>query len=77
MSLGLCELLSGAAVELVGVEEQDDGGMRLYITHRARGLYALIYDEGAKAEAREAWNGGSRILIPTPPLECVFSESRP
>lgn len=74
--LGLGALLSGRACELVGIEDQDDGGLRLYLTHRARGVYALVYDEDVKADARAKWRGGQRVLVPTPPPDCVFKEGR-
>ena len=64
------------SVELVGIEDQNDGGMRLYLTHRARGIYALVYDEDVKADARAAWAGSQRVLVPMPPAECIYRDAR-
>lgn len=69
-------LMAGTQTYLVGIEEQDDGGLRLYLGHRADGLYAVIYDEDVKANVRAAWAGKHAIVtVPTPPSECIYQEA--
>jgi len=59
---------------LVGIEDQDDGGLRLYLNHRSLGWYALIYDEDVKARVRDAWAGSGHVTVPVPPLGCIYEE---
>jgi hypothetical protein len=71
---GIAGLFDGSSVELVGVEDHPDGGIRCYIGHRARGMYCIIDDADAIQQTRLAWAGGRRVLMPTPPSWCVFFE---
>lgn len=72
MSVG--GLIAGTHTFLVGVEDHGDGGLRLYLNHRALGLYTLIYDEEAKARVRAAWAGARQITVPVPPADAIYKE---
>jgi hypothetical protein len=74
MSVG--GLFAGTHTLLVGVEDDPDGGIRVYLGHRGRGLYAVITDADAIEEVRNAWAGGGHVTIPIPPRECITAEER-
>jgi len=70
-------LLSGTHTLLVGVEDQDDGGLRMYLGHRSKGLYVIVDDPEGQRRIREAWaGGGGHITVPVPDGQCVYSESQ-
>lgn len=72
MSVG--GLFAGTHTFLVGLEDQADGGLRLYLKHRSLGLYSVIYDEAAKDDVRRAWDGGGHVTVPVPPVGCVYRD---
>lgn len=66
-------LLAGTHVELVGVEDDPRGGLRLYLGHRSKGVYAHIDEPAVMAEIKEAWDGyRQHITVPCPPPDCLF-----
>jgi hypothetical protein len=67
-------LLAGTQVELVGIEDQSDGGLRLYLTHRSRGEYVVVDDPDVQRAVRATWAGGGRVLIPAPPATAIHRE---
>jgi hypothetical protein len=67
-------LLAGTHTLLVGVEDQDDGGLRLYLDSRHRGLYVVVDDPAAQAQARSAWATGGHVTIPVPHAEYIQRE---
>lgn len=68
----------GTHTFVVGVEDNGDGALRVYLGHRAKGLYVLVEDEDAKAQVQRAWEGCSgHITIAVPPPECIFKDARP
>lgn len=67
--------MAGTHTLLVGLEDQDDGGLRLYLGHRADGLYVVLDDEAAKVQARRAWAVGGHVTIPVPPADRICRES--
>lgn len=71
MSLAL-----GMSALVVGLEDDEEtGGLRVYLGHRARGLYAIVEDENAKDELRRAWaQGGHVTLSPKPPTAVIWTE---
>jgi hypothetical protein len=69
-------LVAGTHTLLVGVEDQDDGGLRMYLGHRASGVYAVVYDDDAKATVRRAWASRSHVTVPIPPSGCVYLDLR-
>lgn len=66
-------LFAGTHTLLVGVEDDPEGGLRLYLGHRAKGAYAVIDDPEEIARIRQSW-GGARgyITVPIPPAECIY-----
>lgn len=77
---GLFGLMAGTHTLLVGLEDNGDGGLRVYLKSRSEGLYALVYDEEAKAELLRGWggygagHGSSHITVPVPPPGCIYQE---
>lgn len=67
-------LIAGTHTLLVGVEDQDDGVLRLYLDARHRGLYVVVDDPAAQAQARAAWATGGHVTIPVPPAEYLQRE---
>lgn len=59
---------------VVGVEEQPDGAWRVYLGHRAKGIYLLL--EAAEAEPfRRAWASGGHVwMAPIPPADLLHSD---
>ena len=68
-------LLTGDHVEVVGVEadEEEPEVLRMYVGHRAKGIYALIADDQAKRDLERAWSDVmSRLLVPRPPADRLY-----
>lgn len=42
---------------IVGLEDDPDGSLRVYLDHRATGIHTHVANEPAKAEVRSAWAG--------------------
>lgn len=69
--------LSGAGTLVVGVQEDPATGcVRMYVGHRADGIYALVEDEEAKTELRQAWaNNGQHLVVERPPDNVLYTEA--
>jgi hypothetical protein len=65
-------LIAGAEALLVGIADQNDGGLRLYLGHRSAGQYAIVYDVEVQERVRAAWAGGMPCTVPMPPPECIY-----
>lgn len=65
-------LIAGTHTLLVGVEDQEDGGLRLYLKHRSLGMYVVVDDDETKDAVRRAWASGGHITVPTPSPDCVY-----
>lgn len=73
---GVHGLIAGTHTLLVGIEDQDDGGLRLYLNSRSLGLYALTYDPEAQEEIRQAWGRKTHhITLPVPPPDAIYEEA--
>jgi hypothetical protein len=60
---------------LTGVEDDPDGGLRVYLGARHRKLYMLVEDEDAKETFRRAWGGGPHVWMwPVPPADAIFKD---
>jgi hypothetical protein len=69
-------LFAKSSTLVVGVEDDAATGcLRMYVGHRARGVYALVEDEDAKDELRRAWGGGRHVVTSVPPREVLYTES--
>lgn len=40
---------------IVGLQDDSDGSLRVYLDHRSTGLHTHVDDEKAQAELRSAW----------------------
>lgn len=69
-------LAFGFDVLVVGVEDDPNGMLRVYIGHRADGRYLLVADPATQERVRRAWGWG-HLTIPKPPADAVFSEANP
>ncbi len=68
-------MFAGTHVELVGVEADPKGGLRLYVGYQPKRIYAHVDDPAVVAEIREAWARTSqRFTIPKPPPDCLFCD---
>jgi hypothetical protein len=80
---GFGGLMAGTHTLLVGLEDNGDDGLRVYLKSRSEGLYALVYDEAAKANLLRVWggygpgHGSGHITVPIPPSDCIYQESNP
>ena len=50
---------------IVGLEDDDDGSLRVYVDHRSTGIHSHVADHGAQAEIRDAWVGSYRGHLTT------------
>lgn len=67
--------MDGRTTLLVDVEDDYEGGIRLYVGHRMRGEYATVDDPAVIADVRRHWPG--IVTVPTPPTGCLFRTIRP
>ena len=56
------DILLGQAVLIVGVEDNPDGGLRVYLGHRGDGIFVIVKDEASIATVRRAWSGGQHCF---------------
>lgn len=66
----------GNSTQVVGVEDElVDGALKVYVSHRSRGLYVLIDDEDAQRKVRNAWaDQRTHVFIPLPPSGCLYQD---
>jgi hypothetical protein len=70
--MSLMGLLSGTSTFVVGVEDDPDGSLRMYVGHRARGIHTHVVDERDKQELRRAWaNVMGHVVVEAPPVEAL------
>jgi hypothetical protein len=66
-------VMAGTHVEVVGVEDDPDGGVRVFFGHRSDGRYVWITDEVSVCEVRETWaQTAQRVTMVAPLPEQVF-----
>lgn len=74
-------LILGMDTLVVGVEDDEEtGGLRMYVGARWKGIYAIVEDEDAKKDLRNAWAGSycGHLTVPIPPRDVLFTdEERP
>lgn len=73
--MSLLGVALGTHTFVVGVEDQEDGALRVYVGERRLGLYVLVEDEAPQAEVRRAWATADRLTMPKPPQDCLHSEA--
>jgi hypothetical protein len=71
--MGLLNLKTSALV--TGVEDDQDGGCRMYVGARSNGVYAIIEDEEAKEKLRREWGASlmGHLVVDLPPRDCLFT----
>lgn len=75
--MGLFNLLTGDSVLMVGVEDDPEGGIRVYINARYLGQYVLCTNPDDINRVRNAWGSTAQhVFMPTPPPEMVFQDER-
>lgn len=63
----MIDLLFSDGHLVVGIEDDPDGSLRVYLDMRSRGIHTHVDDEDAKAEVRSAWaNAMSHITTRVP-----------
>ncbi len=68
-------LFGGPTTFMVGLEEMEDGALKVYVDCRSRGLYVIVKDEEVKKELRSAWGDTSvHVLIPLPRPDQIFCD---
>lgn len=50
-------MFSGQGVLIVGVEENEAGGVKVFVDHRSRGLYFVVRNPEGAEQVRRAWRG--------------------
>lgn len=76
----MISLLTGKSALVTGVENDQDGGLRMYVGARYKGIYAIIEDEDAKEKLRREWGASlmGHLVVEIPPRDCLFTtEERP
>ena len=72
MSGDITPLLTGGLSLLVGLEDDEDGSLRVYLGRRWTGIHTHVADEDAKRELRRVWGQGrGHALVTTPPREAL------
>jgi hypothetical protein len=62
----------GATTLVVGVEDDPDGSLRMYVGHRFKGIYAIVDDPAEKEKLRSAWGSGGHLFTAIP--ETLFQD---
>jgi hypothetical protein len=63
---------------LVGLEDEPDGTLRVYLGHRAKGIYMQVITPQAQEHFRRAWGGGFGYvwMWPLPPADALFRDDK-
>lgn len=56
---------------VVGLEDDDDGSVRVYVGARVMNLHTHVEDPQSVAELREAWATAKHVLIDAPPADAL------
>lgn len=64
--MSVLDLLYPDAALIVGVEDDADGSLRVYLYARWKGIHTHVDDEAAKDAARRAWNSGGHVVTRVP-----------
>lgn len=75
--MSLVDYFFGRHALIVGVEDDHDGGVRIYLHARYRWIYVLIDDPADCESIKRQWAGhGGHLTLPNPPADCVFQDER-
>ena len=64
-NVNIGDILTGQAILIVGVEDNPNGGIRVYLGHRGDGIFVIVDDEESIATVRRSWSGGQHCLTNT------------
>lgn len=67
----------GDSCLLVDIADDHEDGLRVYLTHRALGEYAVIHDPAVIDRVRRMWAGGGIVALPAPRPSQRFQDARP
>lgn len=67
----------GDATMVTGVEDMDDGALKVYVGPRYNGIYCIVDDEEGKAAVRRAWGQGGHVFTAMPPADALFQDEKP
>ena len=71
----MLDILSGQAVLIVGIEDNPDGGLRVYLGHRGDGIFVIVDDEDCIATIRQVWSGQNHCFVSKKELpETLYTE---
>jgi hypothetical protein len=65
----------GGTTLVVGVEDDPDGSLRMYVGRRSKGIYAIVDDPAEQDRLRSAWGSGGHLLTAIP--ETLFQDDLP
>lgn len=66
LDCGMVDLMTGRTALVVGVKDDPDGALKVYVGARYRGIYVLVDDANAQHEIQRAWATGGHVLVPLP-----------
>jgi hypothetical protein len=71
--MSFAALLTGNACLIVGVEDDPDGSLRVYLGARWKGIHVHVDDETARAEIRRAWGDplSAHVFTARPPADAL------
>lgn len=64
--LGAMLGVPGDARLIVGIEDDPDGSLRVYVGARYTGIHTHVLDEEAKEDVRRAWPGWGHLFADIP-----------
>ena len=70
-------IMFGRNTMMVGLEEMDDGALKVYVGARWKNIYMILDDEAEKDKARRAWSYGGHVFMPVPAPEQLFYDAPP
>jgi len=56
---------------IVGIEDDTDGSLRVYVGARWKNIHTHVEDEGTKREVRNAWGGAHGHVVADIPADAL------
>ena len=74
----MVDLLFGTGVLIVGVEDQPEGWLKVYIVARYKNIYCVVKDPEDQERVRRAWGSTAmHLTMPKPEPHQVYSDEYP
>ena len=74
----MVDLLFGTGVLIVGVEDQPEGWMKVYIGARYKNIYCVVTNPEDQERVRRAWNStGMHVTMPKPDPSEIYDDKHP